>query len=224
MIGTFPPKRASFGRLTADAANRTFLGFAPCGVLRDAEDQTSGPAYPASLCQDCYPSLTFWPGPARVGPFFADLCSSRRQGTAHAPDRGDLRCQRAEIAVNSRATITLNRGRSSCKNSSFLALSQPPCRLALATTPSAPLPVRRPARSSRRQPAATCLWGLRLALALAPCATTCASAARLTRARARGQFLSTAIRGANPSGGRFAFTTAPRPGRPFGRAPCLTRS
>lgn len=216
MIGTFPPKPGRFGRLIADAANRSVLGFAPLGVLRDVGHQTSGPAYPASLCQDCYPSLTFWPGPSGVGPFFADLPKPHRQSLAHGPAHRDLRYQRREIAVNSAAIITLIRGRSTCANSSFLALSQPPCLLALATTLSAPWPVRPRGQPSRRQPTATSFWGRPSGRAPAPCVTTCASAAELTRATARGSFPINGHPGAHPLGGRLHLRQRPGPGAPLG--------
>lgn len=210
MIGTFPPSKTCAGHLLADVANGSVLSFARRPVLRDACHQTLLSANPASACQDCCPSFHVWPGSFWVGPFFSRLGQSRRQRPAHRSDPSVLRCQTHGNRVNSAVIITLIRGRSPCVDLSFSALSPPPCRPALATTPSVRLRAPQPALSLQPPQMAMSSWAPRSVRVLAPCATICASAAKPNVGAARHPSSINGHPGYPPLGGRFHFRRCPR--------------
>jgi hypothetical protein len=162
----------SFGRDPADAAKCDKLSFARAVVMPDADTAAFETAYPALGCYDCYPSLSFLPGPYGIGHFFAGLVQDHRQSLACSRFRIGFSFRGRAKSLNIRSRITLTRGSKPCVNSFFLLLFLPLSRPAWPVTANVRLLALRSAQASLRLLMAMCLPVQSSAVPLAPFVTT----------------------------------------------------
>ncbi len=115
-------------------AQGDIFAFALMPGLHDDQAMQSSAEFTACNAVKCYPSLSPWPGPNRVGPSFA----TRRRGFAYVRISRNFRFENGGNGVSCANRTTNQRGSSRCVNPLSFFLWQS-CRLQAVFSPIQPL-------------------------------------------------------------------------------------